>query len=56
MPRPAKATIDALLELLDPIAVIEAARALELILAKQTERHERVGCAPTHFAGRTASA
>jgi hypothetical protein len=41
MQRPAKSALEALLELLDPTAVVEAARALEAILARQAERAEQ---------------
>ena len=41
MHRPTKSDLEALLDLLDPTAVTEAALALALILERQTERHER---------------
>jgi hypothetical protein len=41
MPRPTKSDLEALVDLLDPTAVTEAALALAAILERQTERVER---------------
>jgi hypothetical protein len=41
MLRPTKSALEALLDLLDPTAVTEAALALAVILERQTERIEQ---------------